>query len=232
MRVRWSAAALVLLSSALSACEARVTSIGAWTPSLQSAAYWEAEAGELSGGFAIGEDERASAGKFLQPPDVSADDAPGDARALYTFSLSADSDYVFWGRIHSPDASTNRFWFRVDDGEWSKWRISVGDIWYWDALHEDANYGMPLHFTLARGEHRFTIANCVPGAELDRLYVTSGDDTPPGNDTPCNPPHSIEIDGSCAPSCGSQRGNACGASACAGRPLLTAYDCDICCKIE
>ena len=52
---------------------------------------------------------------------------------------------------------------------------------------------------------------------------------PPGNDTPCTPPHSIQLAGVCQPSCGSEHGTTCGVPQCKGQTPLPAYDCDICC---
>jgi hypothetical protein len=199
---------------------------------MPAAFYLEAESGALMGGFSIRPDPTASGGAALDPPlEERADAAPGMARARYEFDLAQSGDYVIWGRIHGPDAGKNRFWVQVDDAPFFKWRISTGEVWYWDALHDDADYGHHLTFALAAGPHVLTIAGCVPGVALDRLYLTSVGDVPPGNDTPCNPPHSIQLDGECVASCGVLSGQTCGAMACAGRPALPAYDCDVCCTL-
>jgi hypothetical protein len=144
--------------------------------------------------------------------------------------VSRAGDYLIWGRIRSPDAMHNRFWFSLDGGPWIKWRISVGDIWFWDDLHDDTNYGAPHHFALEPGTHQLALAPAVAQVELDRLYITADGDEPPGNTTPCVPPHSIEVRGSCLPSCGAQRGDMCGEQACTSLPRIQAYDCDICCR--
>jgi hypothetical protein len=228
MRRRVRAIAAVLLAGAVS-CAPQVTSVGEWSE--PPALYFEAEDGTLAGGFVVRADERASAREFLATPELpSADDAPGDARAEYAFSLPAGGSYTIWGRIRSPGASSNRFWIRVDDEPWFKWRISVGDVWYWDDLHDDTAYGAPSVFELAAGDHRLTVAFAASGADLDRFYVTALGDVPPGNDTSCDPPHSIELAGVCHPSCGDQTGMLCGATACSGKTIFEAYDCDVCCR--
>ncbi len=209
------------------ACDSRLTSVGSWT---DSGHYLEAESGALSGGFEIGADSAASDGHYLSPPfGLTSDKDAGTARAVYDFEVRTPGTYRIWGRIRSPTAENNRFWVKVDDIDFFPWRISVGDIWYWDAIHINTNYGVPVNFELAAGPHRLTIANAVDGVDLDRLYYTPDPkDVPPGNDTPCNPPHSIEIAGVCQPSCGSQGGNQCGAK-CAGYNPFVAYDCPACC---
>jgi len=210
-------------------CGRDVTTIAEWVPSAQSVTF-EAEAGELSG-FSVESDVTASNQAFIVAPDEpDADTEPGSARARYPFELAADAEITIWGRIRSADVATNRVWFRIDDGAWIKWRITVGDIWYWDDFHDDAAYGAPLRFQLAAGEHELWLANCVAGVALDRLYLTPDREEPAGNTTPCKPPHSIELQGVCHPSCGSQSGTQCGITACSGKTILESYDCDVCCR--
>ena len=115
-------------------------------------------------------------------------------------------------------------------------RITVGKIWYWDDFHRDQTYDDELHFMLAQGSHQLSIANAVSGVKLDRFYVTAEGDEPPGNDTLCNPPHSIDLlEAACAPSCGSQAppggSTTCIEADCEGRTLLPAYDCNVCCAL-
>ncbi|MET0592584.1 MAG: hypothetical protein ABW133_07790 [Polyangiaceae bacterium] len=248
------AAWLVLALTA--GCGAKTVSLGEWIPDRDAgptvpdanisapdaladgentarAFYLEAESGRLSGGFTIGSDPSASAGAFLAPPNgVTSLDAPGAARALYTFDVADAGVYTIWGRIHSPDASHNTFWFQVDGGRWIIWRLATGDVWYWAPLHENLNYGTALTFDFAKGAHTLAVANSIEGNGLDRFYFTTGRETPPGNTTPCNPPHSIEKDGACIPSCGSQGGNSCIPSECQGRPTLPAHDCSVCCIVR
>ena len=210
-------------------CESQVTNVGSWT---DSGHYLEAESGALTGGFGVATDSGASDGQILVAPSVKSEDVPGDARAVYSFTVRTPGAYKIWGRIRSPDAEHNRFWVRVDDGDWMKWRISVGDIWYWDAFHDDVDYGHARQYPLDMGQHVLTLANCADNVELDRLYITQVEgDVPPGNDTTCNPPHSIELKGVCNDSCGSQHGNQCGA-ACKDHQPFYAYDCGpSCCYI-
>jgi hypothetical protein len=241
-------AACVVSACAVASCGARTTSLGAWSPEDDAGTtlpdaiadapdagarfYIEAESGRLSGGFSVRSDPSASAAAFLAPPDgVASTDEPGSARAVYTFDVATAAVFAIWGRIHSPDASHNTFWFRIDAGRWILWRLATGDVWYWARFHENLQYGTPLSFELAKGAHELTIANSVEGNGLDRFYFTTDGDTPPGNDTPCNPPHSIERNGSCIPSCGSQGGSSCIPAECQGRPTLPSHDCTVCCIV-
>jgi len=218
--------------AAASGCDATVTSLGAYQPMVSTGLYLEAEDGELSGGFTIGQDPSASKGGCIEPPAaITSLDQPGAARARYSFQITTPAQYLIWGRIHSPDALHNTFWIQVDGATWYHWRITTGEVWYWNQFHDNFDYGRPLKFDLAAGPHELLIANSIEGNRLDRLYVTADGDTPPGNDTPCRPPHSVQLDGGCSPSCGSQGGNGCGQMQCMGRTILQAYDCAICCIV-
>ncbi|HTM43439.1 MAG TPA: hypothetical protein VL137_00715 [Polyangiaceae bacterium] len=204
--------------------------IDAAAPTEPAAFYLEAEQGQISGPLSVGSGTDASGGQFIEATEAATDDnAPGTARAVYDFTLSAAGDYVFWGRIHSPDAEHNRFWFRIDEQTWFLWRISTGDVWFWDDFHNNTDYNSALVFTLESGAHRLEIANAVTAAQLDRLYITSLADKPPGNTTTCSPPHSIEVNGACVRSCGSYGAVTCDPTVCTGKPNLAVYDCAVCC---
>ncbi len=220
------AARCALAIFALAGCEPRVTQIGLEDAGLGT--YLEAENGTLSGGFAIGSDQTASAGRFISAAVGStSDDAPGPARASYDLEAKVAGTYLIWGRIHNQTIYENRFFFQVDDGAWIKWRITSGDVWVWDALHDDVQYGIPVTFDLSEGTHRLTIANDTDGAKLDRLYFAPDRVKPEGSETMCNPPHTVQLDGVCNPSCGVLAGN-CGENPCAGAVTPT-YDCPACC---
>jgi hypothetical protein len=220
-------------------CGQIVTSVGAEVdgalPPPDAAAavsvYMEAESGKLTG-FTIGADPAASGGEYISPPaSVQSLLVPGDARAEYSFVLGRPGTYLVWGRLQAPTVDSNAFWVTVDNGPSYRWQLSTGVIWFWGAVTSDADYGNPIRYTLGAGPHQLVFQNSVPGVELDRLYVTVPGDVPPGNDTPCDPPNSIQLaDGGCEPSCGSHGNTTCGA-ACTGLPPLVSYDCGVCCHV-
>jgi hypothetical protein len=143
----------------------------------------------------------------------------------------ASGAYFVWGRIRAPGAENNAFWVTMDKGPSYLWHLSTGVIWYWGRVTDGTDYTHPISFQLDAGPHELVVRNAEPQVGLDRLYVTSRGDTPvPRNDTPCDPPNSIQLeDGGCEPSCGSHASTTCGADACAGQPVLASYDCVVCC---
>jgi hypothetical protein len=221
-----SAKASVALLVGVFGCDPRITRIG--TLDAGPGTYLEAEDGALSGGFAVESDPLASAGRFITPAvGMTSEDAPGPARAAYTLNAATAGSYVIWGRVHDQDIEHNRFFVQIDGGAWIKWRITTGDVWFWDVIHDNVNYGTPLLFELSAGAHQLVIANCVDGAQLDRLYYTPDQSKPEGTATMCNPPHSVQLAGVCNPSCGSLAGRC--DSMCAGSPTMPTYDCAACC---
>jgi hypothetical protein len=225
-------------------CNPRITTIGSFAardapsdagPDAPSEAgtghYLEAESGALSGGFVIGDDSTASGGHFITPHVGASSDGtvPGPARATYEIDVETAGTYQIWGRIQALDLSVNRFWFQVDGGAWIKWRITTGNIWWWDFLHDNILYETPISEEFSVGKHELVIANDVDGVGIDRLYYASDGSKPVGDETKCNPPNSIDIDGGCHPSCGSLGGTMCSTSGCMGMPTVNVYDCPACC---
>jgi hypothetical protein len=201
---------------------------------LPRAVYLEAESGRLSG-FTVQTDPTVSGGEYILPPaDSQLLSVPGDASASYTFTVAAGT-YFIWGRIHSPSVDNNTLWMTLDDGQTQLWRLSTGVIWYWRRITDGTDYGHPISFELDGGSHDLVVRNADAKVGLDRIYVTSlGDEPVPSNDTPCDPPNSIQLaDGGCELSCGSHMNATCvaGVQDCGGNPVLVSYDCAVCCHV-
>src|SRR5690606_16661986 len=158
--------------------------------------------------------------------------APGNARALYQFNIERAGDYLIWGRIQSPGALENRFWFRVNDGAWTLWRISTGEEWFWDDFHDDTSFGEPVVFYFEEGPQKLELSNSVMGSKLDAISIAPFAAAPPSQDITCNPPHSVLLEGSCVRSCGSYLNVSCTPSVCEGREEVIAYDCAVCCLLD
>ena len=239
--LRRAAVALALLG----ACQPRVTTLAEYDAGLAAprdagsdansdagvGRYIEAESGELSGPFLIGDDTTASAGHFIYANEGSTFDmAPGSARAAYDLTADSAGTYQIWGRIHGQGVSSNRFWFQIDGGTWVLWRITTGDVWFWSYFHDNLKYSTRYTVQLSAGTHQLVIANSVDDAGLDRLYYAPDQSKPEGSETMCNPPHSVQLNGVCNPSCGAL-GGLCIAAPCDGGVAPSAtYDCYRCCE--
>jgi hypothetical protein len=190
--------------------------------------YIDMPSGTLSGGFSIQAD--VDAGEYLSPPAQASTQVPGAASAVFTFPVACGGTYLLWGRIHGPGALNNTFWLSMDQEPFYQWRLSTGVIWYWREVTHGTDYFHPIPYVLDAGVHRLTVRNSATDVGLQRFFVAVPSDMPPGNDTPCDPPNSIQlVDGGCEVSCGSHGNTVCGSIVCTGQPQLVAYDCTVCC---
>jgi hypothetical protein len=211
----------------VSSCDPRVTRIGEQTNG--PGQYLEAESGALTGGMLIVADSEASGGHWITPAVGAATDAPpGPARAVYELDAKVAGTYRVWGRVHGQDLDSNRCFFQIDGGDWLTWRISTGDEWFWDVLHDNFDYGVPYELELAAGPHQLALSSAVDQFGVDRLYYAPDHSEPQGTEPVCDPPHSVLLDGACNPSCGSLAGQ-CGGEPCVGLPTMPTYDCPACC---
>jgi hypothetical protein len=217
------------LSDAASTTEAGPSG-GAGEAGTGSSLYIEAESGQLANGFMISMDPDASGGEYIVDPSATGStSAPGSASADYSFNVENAGTYRLWGRLRGPDPLHNSFWVSIDGSQSVLWQLSTGYTWFWGAVTKGTDYKNPLHYVLSMGAHRLTIFAAQPIVGLDRLYFSTTDNMPPGNNTPCDPPNSIQLmDGTCEPGCGTHGPTTCG-SPCVGQPLLVAYDCVMCC---
>jgi hypothetical protein len=214
---------LAVLPILLSGCEPRITTIAEFDAGLGR--YIEAESGQLSGPFSIGDDATASAGHFIYANEGKTfDSAPGSARAAYDLIAETAGTYQIWGRIHGQDIDSNRFWFQVDGSAWILWRITTGDVWFWSYFHDNFDYGTRYTVDLTVGPHRLVIANATDNAGLDRLYYAPDAGKPENSETLCNPPHTVQFNGVCNPSCG-KLGGLCVDLECDASAPVPTYDC-------
>jgi rhamnogalacturonyl hydrolase YesR len=145
-----------------------------------SALYLEAEAGMFSGqpGFAMGSDTTAFEGQYIYPTanDIN---GPGSNRVRYNFTVEA-GNYKIWGRVKTPSADDDSFWVSVDDGPFVKWNSipASGNSWRWDDVHDSDNNNNVVVYSLTDGQHTLEIANREDGVQLDRIYISSRNDTP------------------------------------------------------
>jgi hypothetical protein len=182
--------------------------------------------------FTIGDDAKASKGKYLESPaGFTSDGLPGPARATYMVNIPVAGNYAFWGRFWAPSRDHNRLWVKVDDGIWTKLRVTTGETWFWYVFTKEGDFANPIAYTLTKGTHTLAIASDSDGVRVDRWYVSPSSDRPLGDTTLCNPPHTIQVGDVCQSSCGMLQGNSCDAVMCAGKTPLPAYDCAVCCTL-
>jgi len=105
-----------------------------------------------------------------------------DMIATINFSVPTAGSYVIWGMVEPHHASKDGLWVRVNGGSWIRWDgiISPANTyaWHWNTVHDSDNGGATVSFTLAAGAHTIEIAPYERETLVDRLYITSANDTP------------------------------------------------------
>jgi len=122
-------------------------------------------------------DSAASSGQYVtvKPGNNSTASAPTTAAGWVQlpFTVTQSGTYRMWIRRKTPTADDDSFWVRMDNGAFAMWNnIPVATSWSW------AQY--PSTFNLSAGSHTLVFGYREDGAQLDKVYITSGTDTPSG----------------------------------------------------
>src|SRR5262245_50396562 len=129
-------------------------------------------------------DSAASSGQYVtvKPGNNSTASAPTTAAGWVQlpFYVTQSGTYRRWIRRTPPSANDVSFLVGMDNGAFAMWNnIPVATSWAW------AQY--PTTFNLSAGSHTLTFGYREDGAQLDKVYITSGTDTPSGTGgTPSN----------------------------------------------
>jgi hypothetical protein len=128
-------------------------------------------------------DSTASSGQYVVSPTVeSLNSAPATAAGWVQlpFTAPAAGTYNVWFRKKTPTANDDSFWIRMDNGSWTLWN-NMGNSSSWTWVKAPATYN------ISAGNHTFVVGLRENGAQLDKVYLTTGTDTPSGTGgTPAN----------------------------------------------
>jgi len=128
-------------------------------------------------------DSTASSGQYVVSPSVqSLSSAPTTSASWVqlAFNAPAAATYNVWFRKKTPTADDDSFWIRMDNGGWTMWN-NMGSSSSWDWVKA------PVTYSVSAGSHTFFVGLRENGAQLDKIYLTTGNDTPTGTGgTPAN----------------------------------------------
>ena len=132
---------------------------------------FEAEAGEITGGFTKVRDGDAAGGAYLHTTPGS-----GEGAVSFTFTVPRGGTYFVAARcmVPGPPEEMGRqdsFRFAIDGGEEHIWDLGVGR-WGWDLVKSRKVVG-PFPLELQKGRHRLTIRSREVKARLDRVVITN-----------------------------------------------------------
>lgn len=121
-------------------------------------------------------DSTASSGQYVVSPSVqSLNSAPATSAdwVQLAFNAPAAGTYNVWFRKKTPTADDDSFWIRMDNGAWTLWN-NMGSTSSWDWVKA------PVTYSVTAGGHTFFVGLRENGAQLDKIYLTTGADTPTG----------------------------------------------------
>lgn len=150
---------------------------GIWPATLPAAPvrlWLEAEAASATEPFAMGRDEEASGGRFLEVRKVDRGRMrDGAGSALLHVQVPRAGVYTIWARTIARNRSEDSFWLRVNDGPRMRWNgIPTGRAWRWSAVHDADRANQIAQFRLHAGENTIELRGREGGVRLDRLVIT------------------------------------------------------------
>ena len=142
---------------------------------LHTAANTEIETEE---GRAVLHPNASSGGAYVETPP----EATGQGTCTWRFAAKQDGQYTLWASVRAagPEpGKSDSFFVQVDEGRQIAWHAPGGREWRWGEVTD----GVPpvgVTFALTAGEHVLRFLTREPGAQVDRLALTTAPDaTPP-----------------------------------------------------
>jgi len=137
----------------------------------------EAEEGELTGAFVIGDDSQtpASGGQYVHVPNGAGNsfNMPDPANQVeYCFDINSAGSYRIKAGVYAATGSDNSFFVKVDNAPTSGylWDFPKNTTYQEDHV-SDRNGADPVEVVLSAGEHTVTIFLREDGARLDTLEL-------------------------------------------------------------
>jgi len=141
------------------------------------AVQFEAESGELAGGFVRVEDPSASGGAYLQTP-AGFDRFKENGRVSFAFDVPEDGVYYVQARIRVPGypaMNHDSLQVAMDDGEPAAWHLQhLGSPWFhWLNVYDIKSEAPAIAYRLTRGRHVLHILPRETLASVDAVRISN-----------------------------------------------------------
>lgn len=137
------------------------------------AVYAEAECGTVGDDWYILSDKNASNTRYVTAKvgKESIATAPSQDAAMIhmTFNLDADTTYYVYGRFNNPTTTSDAFWIKIDDQNFSLYDNITTTGWEWKEV---------ISALLSAGEHTISVAYAEPDACFDKIMIKNSQITP------------------------------------------------------
>jgi hypothetical protein len=129
--------------------------------------------------LAIANDDNASDGKFIYPPNGTGNQyRSGPIMLTYSVNIFQEGEYILWGRVEATNKRDNSFFVQVDDNMDNLWEVETGASWHWDKIN-NRDILDPVWLILTPGVHTIKIMLREDGTKLDKLLLTNNVDFVP-----------------------------------------------------
>jgi hypothetical protein len=129
--------------------------------------WYEAECSTIGAAWNVRLDTLASNESYVVPKPglISLSVAPTDSSALiyFPFTVSTDTTFYLYGRVNCPTTNNESYWFKLDDGPFTKIFGFMTNGWQWKEL---------TSFNLTSGDHTIALGFRKEGAKLDKICVS------------------------------------------------------------
>jgi hypothetical protein len=144
--------------------------------------FWEAESGFVLHGMTVGEDPRASQGRYVAQPEArQVYRLPGSV--TWMLEVARPGRYYLWARTIAPNEKANSFYVQMmsDTDEIpvrDAWHLRTSSQWTWQRLTSGKNQ-TPTPVDLLAGRAWLQLRTREPETKIDRLLLTPDGDARP-----------------------------------------------------
>ncbi|MCA9912269.1 MAG: PKD domain-containing protein, partial [Anaerolineae bacterium] len=151
-------------------------------PAVCGSLIQEAEFGDRSGSFVIGNDVAASGGQYVHRPNGAGDSftAPGNSNVSFCFNVTQAGIYQIKGWVYAAGDSDDSFWVTVNGASYL-WDTFVNQTYAEDYVNNRGGAD-PVQINLNAGDVTVTVHLRESGTLLDRIQlelITPTGNTPP-----------------------------------------------------
>ncbi|WP_116125101.1 PKD domain-containing protein [Lewinella sp. IMCC34183] len=161
------------------------TAINCGASNVPQSDYLEAECATAGASWHEGRSSSASNGAYLEPTGTASMTPPSSGSEIIHFQYTAGTagDYYLYLRMYAPDAGSNSFWVKIDNGKWIEFwsdengRNIITSGFEWEKVNDD---GEVVLVSLKAGRHDIYIGNRETGTLLDKVLLSQSPIAPTG----------------------------------------------------
>lgn len=128
----------------------------------------EAENAGVTSPMAVASDSAAWAGHYVVTPNGTGNGTGGEIE--WIFDLDVAANLYVWGRVYASTGADNSFFIKQNGGTLATWSVPDDDTdFFW------RKYGTA--FSFSDGTNSIILETREDGAQIDKLYIGSGDPT-------------------------------------------------------